>query len=274
MEARAALIGAELLEALDEHSQITPLSQRLADFSQDFAYVVAAEVKRLRQARGERPVGRKISLVNRAAWADYPVDGPIWGYLYDTTVRSLANGNATFDVVELSLRMEPRLATEIAFGISRTPEPEMDEIALLTCIDWVAHGFEIVQSLFPKWQFEVPDAIAAFALHGASLMGPRRAIDHNRNVDWLKTLGSFEIILECDGKIVSRGHSTELLGGPLSAFHRLVKELAKNPTAAPLGVGEIVTTGTLTRAPPVAAGQKWWTALRGIPLEGNAVKFA
>lgn len=274
MEARAALIGAELLQALDEHSQIVPLSHRLADFSQDFAYAVAAEVRRLRQARGERPVGRKISLANRAAWADYPVDGPIWGYLYDTTVRSLANGNATFDVVELSVTMEPRLATEIAFGISRTLEPDMDEAALLTCIDWVAHGFEIVQSLFPNWQFDAPDAIAAFALHGASLMGPRRATGHDRNVDWLKTLGSFEIILECDGRIVEHGHSTELLGGPLSALHCLVKELAKNPTAAPVVAGEIVTTGTLTRLLPVRAGQKWWTALRGIPLEGIAVRFA
>jgi 2-oxo-3-hexenedioate decarboxylase len=47
----------------------------------------------------------------------------------------------------------------------------MDETALLACIDWVAHGFELVQSIFPGWKFSAPDAAAAFGLHGALLIG-------------------------------------------------------------------------------------------------------
>jgi 2-oxo-3-hexenedioate decarboxylase len=46
----------------------------------------------------------------------------------------------------------------------------MDETVLLACIDWVGHGFEIVQSIFPGWKFSVPDAVAAFGLHGALLI--------------------------------------------------------------------------------------------------------
>jgi 2-oxo-3-hexenedioate decarboxylase len=36
----------------------------------------------------------------------------------------------------------------------------------------------------------------------------------------------------------------------------------------PLTAGEIITTGTLTRAFPIAAGEVWTTSLGGVPLDG------
>jgi 2-oxo-3-hexenedioate decarboxylase len=36
----------------------------------------------------------------------------------------------------------------------------------------------------------------------------------------------------------------------------------------PLAAGDIVTTGSLTRAPPIAGGEVWTTHVVGIPLEG------
>jgi 2-keto-4-pentenoate hydratase len=62
------------------------------------------------------------------------------------------------------------------FKLALAPAPGMDETALMACIDWVGHGFEIVQSIFPGWKFSAPDAVAAFALHGALLIGPRHSI--------------------------------------------------------------------------------------------------
>ena len=38
--------------------------------------------------------------------------------------------------------------------------------------------------------------------------------------------------------------------------------------------GEIVTTGTLTRAFPVAPGEAWQTVLTSVPLAGIAIQFA
>ena len=40
-----------------------------------------------------------------------------------------------------------------------------------------------------------------------------------------------------------------------------------------LAAGEIVTTGTLTRAFPVAAGEEWTTKLTGVPLEDARIRF-
>ena len=42
----------------------------------------------------------------------------------------------------------------------------------------------------------------------------------------------------------------------------------------PLAAGEIVTTGTLTRAMPIHAGETWSTTLRGIALDGVRLRFA
>jgi 2-oxo-3-hexenedioate decarboxylase len=52
----------------------------------------------------------------------------------------------------------------------------MDNAALLSCVAWVAHGFEIVQSIYPDWKFSPADSAAANGLHGALLIGPRHEI--------------------------------------------------------------------------------------------------
>jgi 2-oxo-3-hexenedioate decarboxylase len=49
--------------------------------------------------------------------------------------------------------------------------------------------------------------------------------------------------------------------------------LAKQPRANALQAGELVTTGTLTGAHPVHAGQTWSTVLEGIALPGMSVRF-
>jgi 2-oxo-3-hexenedioate decarboxylase len=49
--------------------------------------------------------------------------------------------------------------------------------------------------------------------------------------------------------------------------------LADNPANPPLAAGEIVTTGSLTRALPIAAGEHWSTEIRGLPVDGLSVRF-
>jgi 2-oxo-3-hexenedioate decarboxylase len=53
---------------------------------------------------------------------------------------------------------EPKIEPEIVVGLSAAPSPDMDDAALLGCIGWLAHGFEIVQSVFPNWKFTAPTA--------------------------------------------------------------------------------------------------------------------
>ena len=147
----------------------------------------------------------------------------------------------------------------------------MDDAELLGCVRWVSHGFELVQSIFPGWRFSAADTVAAYGLHGALLVGPR--VEVADPARWVDALRSFEIELRCDGEAVDRGSASHVLDGPLSAIRHLVEVLAAQPEQPPLAAGEIVTTGTLTRAFPASPGQTWSTALGGVDLPGARVKF-
>ena len=265
-----AAIAAEILAARDGRRQISPLTARVAGFDVARAYAVTAVLRSLRRARGETPVGRKIGFTNRAIWAEYGVDGPIWGDMYDTTVRDLPPSGGR---IALSGFCEPQIEPEIVVGFASAPQPGMDEGAILGCIGWIAHGFEIVDSLFPGWRFTAADTVAAGGLHGMLLLGRRCPVVAGDATDWASALPAFDVALAKDGETIDRGRGANVLGGPLSALRQLVALLARDPANPPLAAGEIVTTGTLTRAFRIAAGQTWTTRIDGLPLPGLSVTF-
>jgi 2-oxo-3-hexenedioate decarboxylase len=61
--------------------------------------------------------------------------------------------------------------------------------------------------------------------------------------------------------------------GHFQRYAQLVELLSADPEHPPLAAGEIVASGTLTRALPVKAGQTWTTKLEGIALEGISLRF-
>src|SRR6266851_5088049 len=131
-------IAAEVLAAMDSRHQVTPFSSRDEALSLDAAYQVAAELRRLRMLRGEKPIGRKIGFTNRDIWSEYNVDRPIWGDMYDSTVRELSRSPS----FSLSHLVEPRIEPEIVLKLSKDLTPDMGEKGLWGAIEWVAHGFE------------------------------------------------------------------------------------------------------------------------------------
>jgi 2-oxo-3-hexenedioate decarboxylase len=269
--ATAETIARELLEAHAEHRQIAPLTDGDPAFDLAAAYRVTAAMRALREARGERVVGRKIGFTNTTIWDEYGVHAPIWGFVFDTTLVGLPDPAWPFGLADL---LEPRIEPEIVLTLGRAPHPDMDEAALMGCIAGVAHGFEIVQSLFPGWRFRAPDTVAAFGLHGALLVGETTQVTPDDAGRWLADLAGFDIALSRDGVVQDRGNAGNVLGGgPLAALRHLLGVLARDPGNPPLQAGEIVSTGTLTRALPIAAGQAWSTQLSGIPLAGIGARF-
>jgi 2-oxo-3-hexenedioate decarboxylase len=233
-------IASEAFAVLGTGRQIPPFSGRCPDFGLEDAYRIAAAVRAQREARGERPAGRKIGFTNRTIWAEYNVHAAIWGYVYDRTVHDVSEHR---DGVSLSGLAEPRIEPEIMFGLAAAPTPGMDAEALLDCIDWIAHGFEIVQSIFPNWTFLAADTIAGYGLHGALWVGPRHSIASRRD-DWGPELSAFEIDLFGNGVPADHGRAVNVLDGPVFPLGHLVKLLASDPFNPPLAAGEIVTTGT------------------------------
>ena len=97
--------------------QIAPFTDRDSHFSLGDAYRVTAAVRAKREQRGERVVGRKIGFTNRTIWDEYDVHAPMWGYMYDSTVRDAAEAPP----VSVSRFAEPRIEPEIIFGLAAAP---------------------------------------------------------------------------------------------------------------------------------------------------------
>ena len=248
----------ELLAARDGARGLETVTGSDPGFTVEDGYAVADEARRLRIARGERPLGYKIGFTNRGIWARYGVFGPVWGPVWDSTVERVDNGEAS---VSLTPFCAPRLEPEIMFGIARTPAVGAGLPELFDCIEWVAHGYEIVDTHFAGWRFAAADTVADFALHGRLFVGPRVPAARFDRQRVAAELAAIRVVLACDGHDVEEGVADIVLDGPLHALRLWVDAMAVQPQRWPIVAGDIVTTGTITDAAPLTPGQRWQTRL-------------
>ena len=266
------VIAHQIKTAQDQGLPLTQITSQHAGFDSNAAYAVADLIHAMRVAEGARAVGRKIGFTNPAMWAQYGVSAPVWAYVYDTTVTYLADTSNAPATCSLRNFVNPKIEPEIIFHFHSAPPPDADVAAVLACIDWVAHGFEMVQSPYPDWKFQAPDAIAVGGLHGRLLVGERQPVD-TLGAGLQEALAAFTLALSCDGQLLETGKGANVLGHPLSAVKHLMQVLANQSPHQPLQANELVTTGTVTSAYSVQAGQTWHTALVGIALPGLSVAF-
>jgi 2-oxo-3-hexenedioate decarboxylase len=261
--------AAALLAALDGARTVPTLTGADSSFGVPAAFAVADELRRLRLARGERTLGYKIGFTNRSIWARYGVFAPIWGPIWDTTTERVESAEA---LVSLAPFVEPRLEPEVMFGFARAPSAGMDMRALVACIDWVAHGYEIVHAHFAGWRFAAADTVADFALHGRLFVGPRVAIDRFDATRADAELAALRVTLACDGRDVEEGAASIVLDGPLHALRAWVDAMAVRTPHWPIRAGDIVTTGTITDAAPLHPEQRWQTRLSDHRLAGMTLR--
>ena len=256
-------VATRLLEAYDAGCLTGLPSADDAAFDMRAAFAASDELRRARSARGEKPLGYKIGFTNRSIWDRYGVHQPIWGPVWDSTTALLGTNAATLSLAGLS---QPRLEPEVVFAFARAPRADMSLTDLQGCLDWVAHGFEVVHTHFEGWRFTAADTVADFALHGRLRVGPRVPVQ-----DW-KTLAedmaALQVELLCDGKVVDRGQGALVLDGPLNALRLWVDAMAEFTPDWPIRPGDVVTTGTITDAWPLAPGQRWHTRLSDPRLAG------
>jgi len=254
----AARRARALLAARDGVSRLATISGDDPSFAMAEAYAVADELRRLRLGRGERTLGYKIGFTNRGIWARYGVFEPIWGPVWDTTVERCDDARATVSLAQFAA---PRLEPEIMFGFARTPAAGQSREELFDCIEWVAHGFEIVDTHFADWRFAAADTVADFALHGRLFVGPRVPVARFERARVADELAAVEVVLSCDGRDVETGRADIVLDGPLHALRLWVDAMAAQPQRWPIVAGDIVTTGTITDAAPLRPGKRWQTRL-------------
>ena len=261
-------LSAELISLDGAPREVPPFSARHAGLTPESGYRAAARLHADRVARGWKAVGRKIGFTNRTLWARYGVHEPMWGTVYDRTLVSATNDRVTIPLAGL---VQPRIEPEICFKLQATPQSGNPE-DLLASIEWIAHSVEVVQCYHPEWKVTLADCTAANGLHGRLAFGTPTPVGELPKLAAL--LPALEVELSKRGTVVDRGTGANVLGSPLLALAHFIGVLARQPGAPALRAGEIVTTGVLTDAHPVMAGETWTTSLRGLPLPGLTVTFA
>ncbi|MDX6598250.1 MAG: hypothetical protein QOE87_2137 [Gaiellales bacterium] len=227
------------------------------------AYAISAELLRRRETAGWRRLGRKIGFTNSAVMREYGMSAPIFGYLYDRTVIHAEDDRAA---LSLGGTVQPKIEPEIVFKLRDSPPVTRDPGALLESVEWLAQGFELVQCHYPGWAFAAPDAIADSGFHARYAVGRPTPVEPGAVAGLVRELAAFRAELLLDGDVAATGGGEAVLGSPLHALAHLIEVLAGLPGHPPLEAGELVTTGTLTAALPVAPGQAWTTRISGLPV--------
>ena len=264
----AALVDA-VLEAHRQAALMPLPSEQAGGLNLEAAYRIAMVVEQRRRAAGDEPRGWKIGFTNRSIWPRYQVHQPIWGRVWRSTLVQLDGARAE---VPLAGLVQPRIEPEIVFGFKAAPRAGMAMGELIGCLDWVAHGVEIVHTHYAGWRFGgAPDTVVDFGLHGRLLVGPRVPV-----TEWSalsEDLAALTMTVTRGGTVIDRGHGALVLDGPVNALQQWLHAMAKASPAWRVAAGEVVTTGTLTDAWPVAAGERWATQPDDTRLAGLELNF-
>jgi 2-oxo-3-hexenedioate decarboxylase len=239
-------------------------------FGIEQAYRDALAVRELRVARGEKPRGFKIGFTNRNIWQRYGVFGPVWGTVYESTL-SFCDGQGS---VSLQGTCQPRLEPEAVFGMKATPPSNASLDDLFHALEWVAPGFEIVQSHLQDWKFQAADTVADGGLHARLLVGRKVPIAEiaSSATQFNELFSQAKVNLMKGEQILESGCGANVLDGPLMALQHFLKELRACQGAPDLLPGDVVTTGTWTDAWPVFTGEQW-TGDFGAPLSRLQIEF-
>jgi 2-keto-4-pentenoate hydratase len=259
-----------LIAAFDAATTLPSITARAPDFSVADAYDVLAEIERRRRAQGWQAVGRKIGFTNRTIWPRYGVWQPIWASIWAHTVHFAPGGEATLPLGSL---VQPRIEPEVVFKLKAPVASTDPPSSVLESVEWIAPGFEIVQSPFPDWKFSAADCTAACGLHGALVVGAPVAVTDANRAELAAALSTFTLTLSRGDVVIDRGTGANVLGGPPLALAHLARLLVGQPQFPQLSASEIITTGTVTDAWPVAPGEVWSSDYGRLGLDGLRVKF-
>src|SRR5262249_41058449 len=241
----------------------TPSSEDPA-FDLASAYAVERELVRMRRAAGHRTVGRKVGFANKAMWRVLKLETLVWAHVYDDTVHYAEQGETALSIARM---YAPKIEPEIVFKL-RTPLADVsgDASAALASVQWLALGFEIIDSVYPDWKFQPADFVAAYGLHAALVVGEPVPVEPSAIPQLVETLPSFNVRLMKNGEVIEEGSGKNALRSPALCLAELASAISRQPDTEPLAAGELISSGTLTSSVPIAAGEVWRAEVDGLDL--------
>jgi 2-oxo-3-hexenedioate decarboxylase len=265
-------LALELLRARSKGEMVEqPPSKRDPDFDMTTAYAVEWELARLRREHGRTTVGRKVGFANKALWRKLKLETLVWGHMYDDTVHFTGSHPATLSIATMC---SPQIEPEIVFKLKQPLETgHADPAVILSAVQWLALGFEIIDCPFPNWQFEPVDFVAAFGFHAALVIGEPQPVQPDQIAMLVDQLPSFKLRLFKDEQLVEEGSGRNSLRSPALCLGELADAIARRPGATPLMAGELISSGTLTTPQPISAGDVWMAEVEGLGLPSLVLRM-
>lgn len=257
-------VATELLACESERRARVPFTDDWPELDVATGYEIQDETLKRRLDRGERLVGVKLGLTNRAHQQRMGVDDPFVAWLTDA--MNLPAG----DPVPQSRLIYPRIEPEIVFVMrDRLHGPGITGAQAYAAVEAVYAGAEIVDSRYTNatstGDVTAGDIIADNASCAAFVTGPTASPPSD--VD-LFTEG---VLVEVNGEIVYTATGAAVQGHPAEALALAANELAKRGLA--IEPGWIVLTGGMTDAvlaPPGSSVACHFGSLGSVFLNGGA----
>jgi 2-keto-4-pentenoate hydratase len=240
-ESRMKTLAEMLLAAEKARKPIAPLTESDRGITVDEAYRIQLGMMEVKKSSGQVVVGKKIGITSRAMQAMLGVNEPDYGHILDGMVVAEGEMIRTADLIQ------PRIEGEIAFVLKEDLRgPGVTLVDVIRCSEGVIPALEVIDSRIMDWKIKLPDTVADNASSARIVLGGK--ITPVLGLD-LRTVG---MVLEKNGEIAATAAGAAVLGNPAQAVAWLANKLATYQIL--LAKGEVILSGSLTAAIPVAAG--------------------
>ena len=218
------------------------------------AYSVESELMNLRRAGGHKTVGVKVGFANKAMWRILKLDTLLWAHMYDDTVHFAVKNSGTFS---LTGKIAPKIEPEVVFKMKSPLAGSADPLEVLAAVEWIALGFEIIDCIYPNWEFQPADFVAAYGLHAGLVVGEPQPVTAESTAGWAEQLPKFKLRLLKNDELVEEGSGKNSLRSPALCLGELAR-------IAHIGAGDLVSSGTLTTPQLIQSGDQWAAEVEGI----------
>jgi len=236
LDQKTILALAEHLENAElQVRDVTMITADYPNMDWDDAYAIQDEIKRRKEARGNKTVGLKAGLTSFAKMKQMGVETPVFGFVSDYMARP--DGGE----IKHSELIHPKVEAEICI-VTKAPlkGPGCNVAAVMAATDFVIPAVEVIDSRYRDFKFDLKSVIADNTSSSRFVIGgrPRDLTDLD-----LRTLG---VVLEINGEIRSMAAGAAVLGNPLAAVAMMANHLGERGLHIP--AGSFIMTGGVTEA--------------------------
>ena len=231
-------IARMLMEAQDTAVPIPEKHRQ--DFTLEEAYAVQTLIREQKEKQGVRVVGRKVGFTGKAMREKFHIDIPDYGNLFHDQYYPQGQPIAAKKFIR------PHVEGEIAFLLHKDlagPGVTAAEVyrataGVMACLEFVDF----------RWGFDITfcESVADNAACGGFLLGSKVVPTDGLDLRYIA------MFLQKNGELVSSGAGVEVMGDPPNAVAWLANKLAEHGDR--LRAGDIVLSGAITAAVPVAGG--------------------